>query len=45
MKPDVPLLNIPNAIPDAERLFRALLANLPWTRQTYRKTRKRRRKS
>ena len=32
---EVPLLYIPNAIPDADRLFQALLVNLPWTRQTY----------
>jgi alkylated DNA repair dioxygenase AlkB len=32
---EVPLLYIPSAIPDADRLFQALLVNLPWTRQTY----------
>ena len=32
---DAPLIYIPHAIPDADRLFRALLNGLPWVRHTY----------
>jgi alkylated DNA repair dioxygenase AlkB len=31
----VPLIYQPNAVPDADRLFKALLGGLPWRRQIY----------